>query len=368
MNIRILSIAELKEFVESDTFATLTDIPITPLRALSQYHNPKAKPADPALIVATNEKSEVIAYAGCLPDQLGVAPNEKICWNSCWWAHPQKGREVAMPVFYKALQLWEGKMLFDGLTPRSEAILRRFKFIHCLEITGVRGFLRLNFNKVFLKRFPRLKFLSKLIQSGDGVINFLMEPRFYFWRKKLAKTPLSIQQVFTVDQEVDNFIQQHSDSYRNQLIQRSAEDFNWILKYPWLDEYKNGQGPFQKKYYFSAHASKLENRLLVVRMDIKIIAFTFLTYRDGVVKLPYVYFEDDYLDDVFPIILHQLLLLKAETFVTFHPQLIQKIKENPSPFFHIKTISKTIGIPEVLKKYYDQTPVIQDGDGDVVFT
>ena len=365
MEIKVLTNSELIKFVESNVFSQLVDVPITPLRAISQYHNPKAKPDDPVLIIAFNEDQEVIAYVGCLPDQLALAPEEKICWNSCWWTHPEKGKGASMPVFYKALQLWNAKMLFDGLPARSEAILRSLKFVHFEKIIGLRGFLRSKFHQIILNRKPELKPFQVLFKFFDGGINLLLTPRFYLWKKRLEQSKLIIERIERVHSEVDQFIQQQS---RKQLIQRTANDLNWILDNPWLDQEKNKNAVFQKRYFFSAHTERFESHLFKIKNGDQLVAFVFLSDRDGTITLPYFYCLSDHVESVSKIILHQLLLLKATTFLCYQTQLVPYFQKDTNPFFYAKKMSKTVGIPDALKIYFDQTPMIQDGDGDVVFT
>ena len=64
MRIQVYTVGELQSLVESKYFSQLTNVPISPLRAISQHHNPKAQTSDPALIVANNDQDEIIAYAG----------------------------------------------------------------------------------------------------------------------------------------------------------------------------------------------------------------------------------------------------------------------------------------------------------------
>ncbi len=365
MQISVLTISELVPFIESDAFRQLADIPITPLRALSQFNNPKAKPDDPVLVIAFNEQQEVIAYAGCLPDQLNIAPEEKICWNSCWWTHPEKGKGASMPVFYKALQIWKAKMLFDGLPARSEAILRPLKFVHFEKIAGVNGFLRSKVCSIILNRKPELHPFQFLFKAFDASINFLMVFRFFLWKKRLQNSSWNIQRIKRVDKEVDIFIQQQSSK---QLIQRNAKDLNWILDFPWLDQQKNKNAPFRKRYFFSAHTERFESHLFKIKKENQLIAFVFLSDRDGTITLPYFYCLANHIEAVSKIVLHRLLLLKATSFICYHPQFVAYLQKSNTPFFYLKNISKTVGIPMSLKSYFDQTPVIQDGDGDVVFT
>ena len=46
MTLRTLTVGELVNFVKEDAYQQLTTVPITPLRALSQFHNPVAQKTD----------------------------------------------------------------------------------------------------------------------------------------------------------------------------------------------------------------------------------------------------------------------------------------------------------------------------------
>ena len=147
MKLRLISIAELPAFVQSTAFQQLSKIPITPLRAISQSHNPRAEKEDIALVIAEDEAGQLLSYMGCLPDRLAAAPEVKICWCSCWWTDPEKGQAAAIPVFYKALESWGGNMFFDALPPHSVAILERLKFVDFKNIPGVQYNSRFKFAK-----------------------------------------------------------------------------------------------------------------------------------------------------------------------------------------------------------------------------
>ena len=286
MKLRLIKVKELPELIESDAFQNATDVPISPLRALSQFHNPNAEQSDIALVIAENEQGDLLSYMGCLPDQLQIDPTLKICWCSCWWSHPERGQAAAMPVFFKALECWKGQMLFDALPPHSVAILERLNFVDFIKIEGLQLSLRFKFAQALSKRIPSLSKIKGLLSLGDSLLNRVQD-----WRLNYLKTHqnnLTVTAIQQIDSESDLFIEEHQ---KKELIGRKAKQLNWILEYPWLDEQLSGKGLFSKKYFFSAHAEKFFNRVLQVKRDGKICAILFLTFRDGVVRLPYVYYS-----------------------------------------------------------------------------
>ena len=360
--LRIITIKELAEFAGS---INLTDpaIPVSPIRALSQSKNPVASPDDPALVVAYNEANELLAYYGCLPEKLSSAPDLKVCWSSCWWGHPEKGKGATMKVFYQALKLWKGNMLFDALPPRSEAILQKMGFFSFRKIDGMRCFLRFKFKKILTSRYPALDSMSLLFAAADSVLNLLYSFRRIGWGT--LPNNVEIKTLEKLDTETATLIQQHNQT---ELVGRSAESLNWIIENPWLEETADGKGPLKSSYYFSTYAKRFENHLIKVREEGKTVAVLFMTLRDGELKLPYAYFEKNKTDLIKKVIVKKMLELSAETFVCFHPYLLTHFKNNRAPFYHLRLIDKTFGYSTALEKYVGEDAVIQDGDGDVVFT
>jgi len=362
--LRTILIKDLVKFTEEVSAAQLPDIPITPLRALSQQQNPIAHPDDPALIVTYNEAKEIVAYFGCLPDRIAVAPDEKVCWSSCWWGHPEKGKGATMKVFYQALKLWEGKMLFDALPEKSETILKHMGFFSFRKMEGMRGFLRFKWRKIMERRFPKLTAIGFVFSFLDYVLNTLYAIRLAIW-DLLQKETFQTKRINTINEATAAFIHQHNSK---ELIRRGQNELNWITQYPWLAETKNARGPLSKSYYFSAYAKRFENIVLNVWHEKKMIAVLFLTLREGELKLPYAYFEKKNTALVAKVILQKMFELRAETFVCFHQELLAHFRVNRGPFYHLRLIDKIFGCSSELEKYVGEEIVIQDGDGDFVFT
>lgn len=363
MNLRIVTVGELIDFVKEDDYQQLKQVPITPARALSQYHNPHAEKTDVALIIALDDEGQLLSYFGCLPDRLAADPSVKICWCSCWWTDAEKGKKSTMPVFYKALASWNGQMLFDALPERSIAILERLNFVTFKKMDGVQLSFRFKLAKVLPNRMPILENAKYLLKLGDWCLNGFQALRLKSGKK--AFSDIETTTIKTFDEASVCFIEEYNTT---ELIGRNDAVLNWIINYPWIDNQPNGQGAFSEKYFFSAHAIRFLNRIIQVKKGDEIIAVLFFTFRDGVVRLPYVYFGAKDLSTIGSIVINLLVDWRADTFICFHPTLQDWFRQQKGPFYHRKEISKTIGIPTTLLPHLNTHPQLQDGDGDVVFT
>lgn len=362
MNLRIITVGKLKAFVEEAEFLELADVPITPLRALSQFKNPNSKLDDPALIIAYDEDRDVLAYFGCLPDVLRQNEAEKVCWSSCWWVHPTKGQAAGMPVFYKALQLWNAKMLFDALPERSEAVLEKMGYFSFRKMDGMHAFLRFKFHKIIPRRISFLSPLKNVFFVLDALLNIILGGWFALKKRnyKLAEN-ISVTQIPELDKETESFLLPLA---KNEVIQRSRQTFNWIIQHPWLSPNKS----FTKKYFFSSHADPFEHILLKIHQDKKMIGFLWLSLRDGTAKLPYCYLSPGSENIVASVLMNQLIEKPVDTFICFQQSLLPAFAKANSPFLHQKEVSKTFGWTKVLDTYFAAPFYVQDGDGDTCFT
>lgn len=360
MRIQEVKVGELEKLLASSIFSNSQNIPISPLRAIAQQHNPRAEKEDIALLIALDESEELVSYVGCLPDQMAQHPLEKISWNSCWWRHPEKGKRVALPLLLRAIQLWDGRMLFDDLPDHSKQILETLGGFSFREMAGLRCFLKFKFHKIF--QGNTLK--GKLLYGLDGILNRSWLPlNIYRWSSSQAKFNIRLETITRIDAETERWIENHR---QQELIGRGAKDLNWILEYPWMST--KSKDAFSEKYFFSSFAKVFENHVFQLWEKEQLIAVLFFTQRDGQVKLPYIYFDKNKMEVVVFAILKILIQLKAETFTCFQQEVCTAIQQQKTPFYHRKKIVKTFGIAKTLEKYLEESPVIQDGDGDWVFT
>lgn len=359
MEIKVIKVGELVDFVNDPSFTKLPNLPISPQRATSQQHNPRAKFDDPALIIAYNTVNEIIAYFGCLPGEL--KNGERLCWSSCWWSHPEKGNEAVMPVFYKALQLWNAKMLFDALPERSRTILEKMGYFSFRSISGSTFYFRSKLHKIIPGRYPSVAVFKSILYVLDIVLNI---PARFVSRLKKSRFDLSstirFSKVDDIDSELAAFISRQSE---NDLIVRDQNVFNWIKKYSWL----NQDTSLVTRYHFSSFAKTFENRLLKVEEGDRIITFLWLTYRDGTAKLPFCYVEPGKEHLAAKVLANQILSLKPEVFICYQQNILTEFRQL-KPSLYSRKIEKHFGWTNTLDSNLLSNAYIQDGDGDGVFT
>jgi hypothetical protein len=110
-----------------------------------------------------------------------------------------------------------------------------------------------------------------------------------------------------------------------------------------------------------------KNHLLVFKQARKSIAYLFLTERDQVFKLHYLFAETDKIETVAKVLVDLLIEKKAKEFITFHPDLTKVLSSKKLPFIH----SRTTAYQYVCGKGFDASLNLdgfQFGDGDAIFT
>jgi len=359
-----VKISELVDFVKSNEFSSLQTLPVSSLRAISQANNPKAFDDDTALLMALNNKNEVIGYIGLLPDKLN---NLKVYWNTCWWIDPIKGKKISMILFYKALKLCEEKMLLTDMTKHTKKIIfssGRFHFF--APDIGYKGYLKFRLRQIILYHKPRLSFLKYFFNLIDTFLNIYSIFLRFIYKIKLKKTEFQLCFIERIDNESILFIENHN---KNELLKRDGNDLNWILNYPWINPLSKDIKNEKARYYFSSFEDGFEYKMAkIYNLEKKLIAFLFLRFRQNHVLLPYAYFSEIHKTMVNNAIIKILLDHNALSFQTFHPMVVPIFFKIPSLFVLKKKIERNFAVSNKIKNSIPENYFLQDGDGDVVFT
>lgn len=361
MQLKEIKVGELLDFIESDEFEKLDIKPITARRAISQYYNPDANPGDLALIYAV-EDNKLLSFAGLLPKFVN-AENTRIFSNSCWWAHPEKGKGIAIPLFYKLVEKANYSLFLSESTTHAKTILQKTGLFGPInESVGIRGFLRFYVEDIYLKHFPTNKWLSLPFKLLDFLLNLFLIPFRFYFQKKFDKTSFNIEPVLTINKEIDEFITQHSTT---EFIQKTPLSFDWFKKYPWVTEKARGK---PVNYPFSYLVNKFELNYFVLKKKNEIKAFVAISNRDNLSKIPFVYFNDNDIKGVLHTIMKLAIVKKYDSLVVFHSGIVDFMKHNKMPFYYRKREIKYSGTTKQIYPVFKQKPIMQDGDGDVIFT
>ncbi|SEH06517.1 hypothetical protein [Candidatus Venteria ishoeyi] len=365
IDFREIRIADLGEFIASDWFNASTDLPITTHRARSQMLNPRAKPDDVCLILALNEEEELLGYIGILPDNF--ATNEKhVGWLSCWWVHPGKGKKVGLSLFLQALITWDYKFVITDFTPQIKEIIektRMFKFTPTKY--GVRGFLGFNLSEILPRKRKGLRKIKGILKLADFCMNQINSLRLSILKKKFSSHGLEIDEVQEINDEIAGYIKRHQST---EYYKRAATELNWIIQNPWVLENNEKARSEAEKYYFSSSESIFKYHNLCLRDGGKIVAFVMLRQRNKSFTIPYLYVEFEYQIEVLWSIYDFLLQKKATDFTIFNQEFTDIIKLTHNPFFFFREIPKDFAVSIELGQLLDKNMILQDGDGDYVFT
>ena len=362
-----LKVHELQAFVNTDDFRQMPELPISTLRAHSQSLNPSADLNDTALIFALNEQNLVVGYIGILPARAYSNDISKIYFISCWWAHPEAGRGVAMKLFFRMLELTERRVFFFHLPEKMGAILKTMGGFSFPEVrSGIKGFLRLDFQSWLSNRNPRLSFLKPLSIIADLVINLPVSLHLAFRKIQLDESTGFYAELVEYPGMAE--LKYISEIINGSTIFRSIEELNWVIAQPWISNdssiYNNEAG----RYRFSLLAKKWQQHWIRVSNGNEIKGMIYLTIRDGVASLPYVWFKNEDYAELAKSLIVLLIQMKVRAILSYNPSLLKGFNEIKNIFLHQRQLQKIIAWPNEMNELMKKDYILHDGDGDAVFT
>jgi hypothetical protein len=357
MKIESLTPAEVKRLVGGRDFLAGPVIPITGQRAGSQLLNPDLEENDVILNIARDEQDRIIGFIGALPGSFGG--QGRFAWNSGWWVDPVKGRQAAMPLFYRFLEQWDMRVMFSDLTPLTSEILGRMSFIRTSCRKGIRLYYRSVLAKVLVPRSPGFKKIGWLLAGVDFVLNLLAALYRAGWKLMVKKTGIPVREREGIDHSTGELIEQTREPGS---IPRDREQLEWIIAHPWI--LRENRDEQQDKYPFSSFDPGFEQKLLRIGT-----AFLMVTIHDRHLKVPYIYYEGEaVLKDVAGY-LNRLAVNKHVTMLSsYHPGLSRALRKVRGPVLFRKPVTRYTACSDVLYNLSGEGFFLQDGDGDAAFT
>ncbi|MFH2141845.1 MAG: GNAT family N-acetyltransferase, partial [Bacteroidota bacterium] len=183
MEIKELNADKLKEFINSQEFRELKNLPISFHRALSHLNNPRLHKNDVLLLLAYNDE-ELVGYLGALPDDIFVHEKKiHVAWLSCMWVHSKmRGKGVAPYLLGKMNELWSSNLLITNYTPTAKKAYDKINvFTELKFFIGIRGYLRLNLHQLQILKNPTRKKILWLYRITDILFNVIFETRLMFF-------------------------------------------------------------------------------------------------------------------------------------------------------------------------------------------
>jgi GNAT superfamily N-acetyltransferase len=365
--IKDIKISQLDEFINSDEYKELKNIPITPQRAASHIYNPKGDKDDVVLFLAY-DLNKFIGYLGALSDRFIIGDvSLKVAWLSSMWIDKDYRRQgIAVQLLNHACQKWNSNLLITNYIPVSKKTFEKTgKFTEFKSLQGLRGYLRFNMAEIILLKRPGLKGIRRLLLLFDFLANIINGCRLAFWKAAMNISRMKIEYLNGIDNETARFIGQ---STRNNISPKDKAVLEWIKNYPWVlnTPFKD---EISRRYEFSVVSRNFNQLYIKIASNNKIIAFLMLTVHGTHLKTPYLFFDSNYGDVVRKVIYAHLLNLKIRTFTTYHPELIKVLRSKRNPFILVRKMAQdSLITKELLQKIKDADKyVLMEGDGDCAF-
>lgn len=360
MEIREIRVGELTDFLESDLYRFLDPKPVTALRAISQSRNPRAKPDDTALIIAV-EGHTLLAMAGLLPDWIAGDSSLTASSNSGWWAHPGKGRHLALPVFARAFKSCNQRMFLTDCNSGSRKILEKTGWFHFREpVAGMKVVFRFYLRQMAEHRYGNGT-VSSLAGIADHVLNRWGIPLIHIFKRGRTKTSLTVSLAPDIDSRLGRFIEDH---HKTEFTARSAAELNWALQDKWL--VTRDTPPVN--YPFSYKVKEFEQIIPVVEKEGKLTGLAIVNIREGHATVPCFYALPGEEQPVWEALIRKLKELKISTLTSYREEFTGFIRKRKIPFLFTRKVERHVAISGDLLSLFRNHPSLQDGDGDSIFT
>ncbi|MBE9467146.1 MAG: GNAT family N-acetyltransferase [Bacteroidetes bacterium] len=368
LTIKKYTISELIEFVSSEEYDKLENIPISKHRALSYSKNPRINSNDNVMYLAY-DNDELVGYRTILPDYFYQDNTKnKIGWLSGSWVKPDRRRTgISTKLFKTVYKEWIGNLAYTNYAPVAKALFdKTSKFIKFKSIEGIRAYNRFCFADLLP---PKSKFFFKIksvLRFFDFILNLFCDIRIIILNNFLSIKNINFEYVTFIDDEINEFIKNKSEK---EICRRSQNELNWIIKYPWIIEHAKKDDD-NKRYHFSS-TSKLFNNYNIKIYDNnkKLTAYLMLTVRDNRMSVPYCYYDNN-INDIIKII-YKLMLKKHLSILTvYNNDIVEYLRNHSTPFLFKKKLFRNYFITKGLNSKFPENQLInfQDGDGDCAFT
>jgi hypothetical protein len=350
----------LWEFIHSEAYQNLENLPISYHRAVSHFHNPRADDAD-ILLVATFDGNKTVGYLGVLPDYVFLNNDkQKIGWFSCFWVDEEyKSKNVAASLFLRIIKAWNKKIMITNIVPSLIPTYQKTKiFQPTVYKTGLRCYYKFNFSELLPPKKAIFGQIKPLLKISDWVLNSLVTPFSYF-RKTKVDTNVHFLEISKADEQIGKFL---IDKFN--ISNRKKEDLDWALAYPWVIQKEEDSK--SKQYYFSSISAVFYYKLFkVLDEDQSFVGFFLLKIRDGSLTIPYFHVEPSYKTQTIQFIFNWLKNNQIDIITIFLPELVEAFEIAKLPFILQKPIKKAYIFSKDLPHISDLD--FQDGDGDCIF-
>ena len=367
MEIKALTVADLKAALNSKEFWRTDTLPITKHRAISFIQNPRADEDDVVLLVAYRE-NQVIGYLGVLPDKIYIRNKEyKLGWLTSWWVDPGKATTgVGAMLLFRALNAYHQQLGVSGASKEGRKALKASqRFMAFYSLKGLEARLRFNLTKTVLRKSPAMKILRGLFKTLDALTNEITNLRNFFWQRRCQKQlQLNFEITSCIDVETDTFIQRYQ---RQDLTRKGQSELNWMIQYPWILS-----APFKdaaaRRYYFSSRADRFYFlSVKVFAANDEMIGFFILKVRDDRAGVAYSYFDGQHAPSIAAAVAQTALAMDVSTLTLYDEKLVVAFTALGCPHWSARSVSRGFLLSKAFAGIEPADIRLHGGDGDLAF-
>jgi GNAT superfamily N-acetyltransferase len=312
--------------------------------------------------------NKMVGYIGVLPDFIFLDDKpEKIFWISGYWVHQDyRGKKIAQTLLKNCIEDCNYRAIYTNYSPYSKrAFDKSGHFIDLKKNKGIRLYIRSDLQTILPPKktiYQRNKSLLKII---DWKINIILDLRLFFKKVDIDLTKYKF--VTEIDFEMEQFINQKTTNY---IFQRGANELKWIIDFPWIKDIELDIDNTKNRYNFSSFSNDFSNIIFkLYNSENQIAAVVFLTKRDSILNIPYLFCNAEVFPEIERIINFLIKTQKISTFTCYNEEFANYLQKNNTFAIAKKSISRHY----VITKFFEDRIIfentnIQDGDGDCVFT
>ncbi len=342
---QLYTILQLKDWLLHNADNSITDYMITRARAWALINNPSVSDDDIVLVAAFDEDKS-IGYTALFPDKFQKPQLEgTFYWGTTQWIEPEyRGKGISA----KMMLLMKDTINHRYIGLDSSAASCRLDQKQGYKISYYPRYFYV-WSKEYLNLIGKLKRYYVQI-ANRKVIN------------RLAAYTYTNRFINYIDDFTYDFIRLHSQT---NLFLRSKEMLNWQIHYPFVQVVTRDSHLEKEQCEFGAYVNSHKNDIVQVYYDGKLCGVYVLNIIDGACLVQYLYYEEDYKENVFASLAVNVLQSKVIRFRTFNKELFDFMGahgiKNLNSKFNIEQVSLTI--PPDME--IDDLLAIQGGDGDM---
>lgn len=338
-DVKIYSIGDLKDRIVAGKENGLSADCISNARAWAIINNPYAKDEYPALAVASAD-GKIVGYTAVFADMIGT---RLVFWGTTGFVSQEmRGKGLGTAMYSKMMQAANGQWLASDSAPAALKISIKTK-------------LNVSFFERYYLNFKRGKNLRSTLRHM--YVKFKNRSAL----NAIDNNNATLQVVRCIDEPTYEFICRYS---RNYLFTRSRAMLNWILQYPFKME-APAELEAYSSYDFTTTMERYNIYAFRIIIDKRLVGFAMFRNNMGELTLLYNYFDPNYRDKVYGVLVSHMLKQHPIKFKTFDGELMLFFDEVGGMSMNSMSRTQKISLSVPAEMRFDEKLMLQCGDGDM---